>query len=168
MNYYRITKYNPAFRNEQGFYTKKDWTSISDIGKTFDEGILTIEEYKQIEDAYVNAINIILQENDISKMTVCKLEKNDCIEEYILSQKDKELYATIFDFSKLVLNDVETIIRLALRELIWCTLSCHTKKLEIEFGYDYYMYVRCDEISVSAQKRISEYGLFVELLPENK
>ena len=30
MNYYRITKYNPEFRNEQGFYTKNDWTSISD------------------------------------------------------------------------------------------------------------------------------------------
>lgn len=59
MNYYRITKYNPEFRNEQGFYTKNDWTSISDIGQVFDEGVLTAEDYKQMEDSYIKALNIV-------------------------------------------------------------------------------------------------------------
>ncbi len=168
MNYYRITKYNPAFRDEQGFYTKNDWTSISDVGQTFDDGILTVEEYKQIEDSYTKAVNIILQEKGILQLTVHSLEKNDCIEEHILSSKDKEFYIRIAELLQLDLDNIEMAVRLALRELIWCTLSCSTKNVEIEFGYDYYMYIRCDVISELAQKKISEYGLFVELLSENE
>ncbi len=168
MNYYRITKYNPAFRDEQGFYRKNDWTSISDVGQTFDDRILTIEEYKQIEDAYTKAVNIILQEKDILQLTVHSLEKNDCIEEHILSSKDEEFYIRIAELLQLDLENIEMAVRLALRELIWCTLSCSTKNVEIEFGYDYYMYIRCDAISELAQKKISEYGLFVEPLSENE
>ncbi len=168
MNYYRITKYNPAFRDEQGFYTKNDWTSISDVGQTFDDGILTVEEYKQIEDSYAKAVNIILQEKGILQLTVHSLEKNDCIKEHILSSKDKEFYIRIAELLQLDSDNIEMAVRLALRELIWCTLSCSTKNVEIEFGYDYYMYIRCDTISELAQKKISEYGLFVELLSENE
>lgn len=166
MNYYRITKYNPEFRNEQGFYTKNDWTSISDIGQVFDEGVLTAEDYKQMEDSYIKALNIVLQTKDVTQMNIYKLEKYDCIDEYIFSHKEKDVYAKLADSSCINLDKVETVTRLILRELIWCTLSCRTKSVEIEFGYDYYMYVRCDEIDVSTQQEILKCGLFVELLSE--
>jgi hypothetical protein len=32
---YRITKYNPIYRDPEGKYTIEDWTAISDIGKVF-------------------------------------------------------------------------------------------------------------------------------------
>jgi hypothetical protein len=40
MNEYRICKYNPRFR-VNGVYIKDEWTSVSDIGKTFEDGVLT-------------------------------------------------------------------------------------------------------------------------------
>ncbi len=30
---WRVTKYNPTFRDENGTYIKDEWTSFSDIGK---------------------------------------------------------------------------------------------------------------------------------------
>ena len=31
---YRVTKYNPAYRNEKGWYMKDDWTDYSEVVKT--------------------------------------------------------------------------------------------------------------------------------------
>lgn len=50
---WRIIKYNPAFRDERGAYLKDEWTSVSDVGKSFDGEVLTFEEYYKIENAYV-------------------------------------------------------------------------------------------------------------------
>jgi len=40
-NKYRITKYNPMNRDANGAYLLNEWTSFSDIGKTFDGKTLT-------------------------------------------------------------------------------------------------------------------------------
>ena len=37
---WRITKYNPAFRDERGAYLKDEWTSVSDVGKSFGDEVL--------------------------------------------------------------------------------------------------------------------------------
>jgi uncharacterized protein YydD (DUF2326 family) len=36
----RTTKYNPEFRNDQGYYIKDEWTAVSDIGNIFDRNRL--------------------------------------------------------------------------------------------------------------------------------
>lgn len=42
MHKYRITKYDPQYRDEQGIYIREDWTSYSDIGKTYNGKLLTL------------------------------------------------------------------------------------------------------------------------------
>ena len=56
MYYFRVTKYNPIYRDENGFYKKNEWISVGDIGQCYDGEILTAENYQNIENAYVNAI----------------------------------------------------------------------------------------------------------------
>lgn len=53
---YRITKYNPANRNDSGNYCGDDWTSISDVGKFYNGELFTIEEYLRVENLYVCAV----------------------------------------------------------------------------------------------------------------
>ena len=48
-----ITKYNSIFRDENWNYTRNEWTSISDIGKKFDDVLFTKEEYLEIEKKYI-------------------------------------------------------------------------------------------------------------------
>jgi hypothetical protein len=52
---YRITKYNPDKRNEKGHYKVEEWTSISDIGKEFNETKFTYQDYISMEDKYITA-----------------------------------------------------------------------------------------------------------------
>ena len=58
---YEITKYNPLFRDEARRYLKEDWTAISDIGKSYEGKTLTIDGYKQVEDSYIKAIELIME-----------------------------------------------------------------------------------------------------------
>ena len=42
MNHYRISKYSPEYR-QNGVYLKDEWTSIADVGKTFDGVMMSID-----------------------------------------------------------------------------------------------------------------------------
>ena len=44
-NEYRITKYNPKFRNNIGHYLRDEWIDYSEIGKFFMDEEFTYEEY---------------------------------------------------------------------------------------------------------------------------
>jgi hypothetical protein len=48
---WRVTKYKPDFRDERGAYLRDEWTSLSEVGKSFGGVKLTFEEYRKIEDA---------------------------------------------------------------------------------------------------------------------
>jgi hypothetical protein len=79
VNEYRVTKYNPAFRNDYGPnagagwnpavridaapFTKFEWTTFKEIGETFSGVVFTREEYDRVEDAYVQAAGAFLRES---------------------------------------------------------------------------------------------------------
>ena len=52
------------------------------------------------------------------------------------------------------------MIRLILRETVWMNLL--NSEFKITFGYDYYMYVECSELTSMTIKQIERMGLFVE------
>jgi hypothetical protein len=49
VNEYRVTKYNPAFRDQSDAYTKAEWTCFKDIGRTYSGVLLTAEEYQGVD-----------------------------------------------------------------------------------------------------------------------
>jgi hypothetical protein len=73
---WRVTKYDPAFWGERGAYLKDEWTSLSDVGKSFDGVGLTFEEYRKIEDAYVSTALSFMYEAGLDALTVTYLETN--------------------------------------------------------------------------------------------
>ena len=74
MNEYRVTKYNPAFRDERGAYTGDEWTMFAQIGQTFPGVQLTSAEYERVEDAYVEAALSFLGESGLLSLRVAGLE----------------------------------------------------------------------------------------------
>jgi hypothetical protein len=50
---YRVTKYDPRLRDPSGRYLLDEWTSAGDVGRPFGGVLLTYEEYRRVEDAYV-------------------------------------------------------------------------------------------------------------------
>lgn len=167
---YRITKYDPKKRNEEGHYLdNSEWTSISDIGKPAYNNP-TFEQYERIENLYVDSIVLILNEKNISNLIVDSLELFDTNVDFEEHKRTGRLNKLFVDFDSeikplkdgiiLNLNQISKIVRLILRETIWMLLI--NSQIEIKFGYDYYMYVTCEELTIETINRIEKTGLFVE------
>ena len=76
MHCYRITKYNPRFRDHTGAYRKEDWISFSDIGMTFENKVLSATDYLSTEEAYIEAISLFMDESEVSTLEIVLLSKH--------------------------------------------------------------------------------------------
>ena len=147
VNEYRVTKYNPAFRDQSGAYTKDEWTFFRQIGQTFSGVPFTTAEYERVEDAYVEVALSFLRESGMSSMKVAGFENRMQMLDF---QND----------SGLPFDRIGEIIRRILREEFWCRLEGSDGF--IHFGWDYYMYVGMPHPCPKAQARAAELGLYVE------
>lgn len=141
MKWFRISKYDPAFRDIDGKYLKKDWTSFTDIGKEYGGNKLTVDQYIEVEDQYISFLLCLFDLLDVQKIQITETENE-------ILNSDNE-----YQFPE-ILNDRNTIIdviRNILREKIWGKLISKNK-IEIHFGYDFYMYVG---ISKNFDKNVS-------------
>jgi hypothetical protein len=170
MTSYRITKYNPDKRNDQGHYLDdSEWTAISDIENPKYNNI-TYEEYEMVESAYVSSILLILQDKNFDHLVVETFLRHDKKSDFKKHFATGRIRNINLDFDtevkilkkglKLNLDQVDKIVRLILRETVDLTLA--NTNFEIRFGYDYYMYVETNGIMPSTIEKIEELGLFVE------
>lgn len=185
MRHLRVTKYNPINRNEHGHYVVDEWTSVSDIGETFLDIPLTVDEYFRIESLYVDAVLEIMSCNGIEKLKVRDLENrwnrwnsrmtkksNKKMERFLernpardriinINRKLEKLSKKINNNQYLARSQISDVIRLNLREDTWCRLE-YEDKMFVHFGYDYYMYIGSDKVCNKSIDTIRESGLFVE------
>lgn len=159
-----ISKYNPVFRDEKGVYTKEEWVSFFQIGKKFDDGILSFAEYEAIEKKYINAALLFFEFHSCHDVVIRRLEKKE-IWDYDYSDKH-ELIAL---YNKLTENyicsreNLPLLLMLIFRELVWAELHCFDcKDIVLRFGYDFYMYFNSNIIMDKLFSRIIDLGLFVE------
>ena len=163
---YAVTKYLPELYNEQGIYTSNEWTSFSDIGNEVNRHgeILTLQEYLQVETAYIEAVKIFMRSLgkesivlfDVLKHSAKKLFKPHHIDLYTL-------YKQIENKGCYSIEEVDSIVKLALRELAQLSIlidkdtnSC------VHFGFDYYMYFVSDGIDVTEMaEEIEGLGIFM-------
>ena len=124
----RISKYNPIYRDENGYYLKNEWISYGDIGKKFPDGILTENTYLNVEGKYLQVVKELFQIMPIEKFTIKDLE--------FYERKYKKV---LHEGEQIAENRIDTIVRLIMRESFWCKLV--NEYVEVHFGYDYYIYV---------------------------
>lgn len=147
MKEFRVTKYNPALRGERGAYLPDDWTSISDIGSEYNGNVLTLADYQQVENAYVDVAFQFMQESRIASLVVTNLENP--FKAPAPSEGDR-----------LAGELLRQAIRSNLREIYWCRLVASTAF--IHFGYDYYMYIGVPGSCPLSRAEAESRGLFVE------
>ena len=163
MNEYRVTKYNPAFRNDYGHhtgpsrnpavrideapFTKFEWTTFKEIGETFSGVVFTREEYDRVEDAYIETAMTFLRESGESSVRVTGLDKRG--KQFDLDNGDV-----------LPLERIDEIMRPTLREEISCRLE--GRESFVHFDWDFYMYIGVPRPCSRAGVRASELGLYVE------
>jgi hypothetical protein len=145
---YRITKYDPAFR-DSGRYTRDEWTSVSDVGRSFGGMVLVREEYNRVEDAYVAAALAFLDEACVPALTVAGLE-------------ERRGRSSIADGDQLDPTQLAEALRQLLREELWCRLECEEAFLHV--GYDFEMYLGVPRQCPVAEDEARRLRLFVELV----
>ena len=143
---YRITKYDPSVRNSGGTYT--EWTSVSDVGRSFNGTPLTMPKYRRVERAYVVSAVEFLRESGVESLTVrCLENRGDAV-------------LTFGNGDVVSLEQIATIIPQLLREEFWCKLEGSDSFVHI--GWDYYMYVGVPRPCAISQQLAASLGLFVE------
>lgn len=133
---YRITKYNPENRNEKWFYNiVNEWTSIYDFKDN------NINQYIEIEDMYIETVKKFMEINKINFLTIKNYEKKDDYKDIKFKLWiNKQNYEIIKNNIIISINEIPTLIRLVLRENIWCKLSWN-RNFFVHFWYDLYMYI---------------------------
>lgn len=159
---WRVTKYDPAFRDEGGAYLRDEWTSLSDVGKSFGEAGLSFEEYRKVEDAYVSTALSFISEAGLDALTVTHLETYGVSEARAEDVRDIDFDPKVarrgMRLSGGALGDA---CRLVLREILWCKLESENG-FYLHFGYDYYMYIGSPAPSEKSIAHGRRQGLFVE------
>lgn len=146
---YRITKYNPKFRSPSGAYTKAEWTSICEVGKTIAGHLVTHAEYATVESAYVASALEFLDEAGVSSLIVHGLE-------------NRRRYPIAFSGgAQFGREELAVAFQDVLREKYWCRFE-RTAEAFVHFGWDYYMYLGTTKLCTSAIEQAHRQGLFVE------
>ena len=145
MTEYRITKYNPTNRIN-GVYMADEWTSFSDIGKTFGDTILSQDEYLKTEKAYIDCCIELIEKAKISNLSI----------------EQAEYYTENIRFPSSISStqEIRQVIAACLREQCWLKLVA--KDFFIHFGYDYYMYIGSSLPTDSVIETATHYGLYCE------
>ncbi|MEC0128504.1 hypothetical protein [Paenibacillus pabuli] len=162
MHCWRVTKYNPVYRDNEGNFKKEDWTSYYDIGKVYEGKEFTLSDYLSFESRYIDAIVTLMQCMNVSSFKITNVEKYDdnVTQNLSISSKMADLFATVKDGDTIDNSNLSDICKLILREHLWGKLS--VSSMFVHFGNDYYMYIGLQEECVGNLNEIRNSGLFVE------
>jgi hypothetical protein len=67
---FRVTKYDPALRDESGAFVGEDWTSVSEIGTSVAGKQLTLARYLDVEARHLIAVAGFLDESGVEAVRV--------------------------------------------------------------------------------------------------
>lgn len=126
---WRITKYNPQYRDAKGAYLKDEWTCYSEIGKKFGNKEFTFTEYEKIENLYIRTIILFMECLQINSLKVINLEKDGKRPKKISFDTVKVINEELISKEQLIL-----IVPLILRKIIWAKLE--VAEMYVHFGYD--------------------------------
>ncbi|MBA2664357.1 MAG: hypothetical protein H0U74_18860 [Bradymonadaceae bacterium] len=162
---WKVTKYHPTF--ELAVNVPDEWTSMSDIGKTFSSHRLDAIEYLTVEASYLDAISDFLDDAGINFLVVREMDKhrNRGKEAARMEKYGLRFCASSWDrvSEGMLLNRAQIleVSLLVLRESLWCRLESD-QGFFVHFGYDFYMYIGSPNPSPSAVARARKLGLNVE------
>ncbi len=162
----RITKYNPIYRHEKGWYTRDEWTDVSDIGKVYLGLTVTEQEYLRVEIAYWETIKDLLRSCGIETMAIALLEMEahgcDHLSGQLL-QESREWCELVRNNMLYGIEDIEKICRLCMRNAIWCLLLGPDATF-LDNSEDLYFWFGSDR-PFSVPTDAEGHGIYVEPIP---
>lgn len=148
MRWWRLSRYDPALRDTKGRFVHDVWTSIGDVGKTFDGTALTMDAYLDVEAAMVAAVQAFHRDCGRPALRLVGVEGHP---------------PRFVDGATVVTADeIADVVRACLREEQWCRLEAPDKSCRFHFGYDYYVYLGGLAAPTTLLRMLASLGLFCE------
>lgn len=165
--WHELLKYRPEFYDNT-CYKKNEWTSVGDIGKRFDEGILTFDKYIEVENRFIETVVEILKKLDCKNLTIKYREPSTIGRRISKSQRRIYPFKLLAVMRKLRRGDIISIqelpdiIKIMLRNMAYIELCNNKLDIEMSVGYDYYFHIRCGLPEVDLHEIASQHKLFVD------
>jgi hypothetical protein len=150
MQHFRISRYRFGLSDA----SISTWTSISDIGQSFDDGVLTLEEYERVEELYLRAVRILLETAGSPDLVINEIDFTP----HPTTPSGKAIHVG----ARFNVEEALEVCRMELREELSCRLDADDGSFHVVVGFDYYLYVGTTQAPEAAIQSIEESGLFVE------
>jgi len=151
---YRVTKYNPEFRDANGHYLRSEWTEHADIGEVFGGVRLEDEEYLRVEALYLAATRYFLEEARIPGLVLKDLQ-------VWFEDLEAEGLGFLKNGATLSVEQCLAFQRALLRHEAFGALSIPGRAY-LHVGFDFYVYIGLPVPCLSAVQAVERSGLFVE------
>lgn len=165
MGDYTISKYHPELYDDTGCYRRNEWTSVGDIGKTFYNGVLSIDEYMKVEQRYIDVAMTLARLSGCTYLIINGLEGKDSIMDLVNSKPNNKQLLKIAQKIKqglrIHISDCADYLRLCIREWCWAVLVNHSHDFSIDFGYDFYMHIHTDLPEPQVEEIVSANNLYL-------
>jgi hypothetical protein len=138
MDWWRISKYDPTFRDQNGVYQQDEWTDVTDIGRAFDGMTLDLQTYLATEAAYVASVREFMVDANVTTLRVAGLEPPSFMEvlrdHAFPDAADLERLAGDLESGRQVSGaEIDRVCRLNLRNVLWCRLE-NPDRFVVEVG----------------------------------
>jgi small subunit ribosomal protein S1 len=167
---FRVTKYDPGLRDRTGAFTGHDWTSVTEVGESFNGRVLTQQRYDQVENAYLQAVELFAHASGVDQLVVRDPSLPPGIDLRVASSAATyaalELFPLslhdVYDGLQVPLTVGVKLVRAMLRETgVWCRLEADGRFFA-HVGWDYYLYIGSNQPCEQAADQVRRLGLFVE------
>jgi hypothetical protein len=134
---YDLSKCDPALRDSTGAFRGDDWTSISDIGGTYNGVGLTLPAYLDVEARHLSVVASFIEESDPQATFTAEGVQNPFCALPVITRRLENPVAEFVIPEGQVLSVVQAldVYRLMLREYGWCRLDS-ADRCFIHVGYD--------------------------------
>jgi hypothetical protein len=146
--WWRVTRYDPARRDERGWYPVDDWVEYQEIGRTFHGETLTEETYLRVEDAYVAFLTDAAAELGVDEV---ELRGPEGLEDEAPAP------------DRIAADEAAAeLLRSVIRGNVWWRFESPDNRFAVHVGHDMYMYFGSDREPLEAFQKAEASGLFVE------
>jgi hypothetical protein len=150
---YRVTKYNPGYRDRWGAYAHDEWTNRRDIGRDIDGHVLTEDEYLSTENRYLYVLTAFAQEAGVQRLTVVGLDKPPAT---------PPQWQHLEEGTTVSLDEAVEIARIMLREGPLGARLEDGDRFYVHIDDDLYMFIGTEIEPTFAISEAERLGLFVE------
>jgi hypothetical protein len=151
LHHYRLTKYDPALRDDAGRFPDdlpSSWTAFADVGNVFGGTRLTLPIYLDTEANYLVAVASFIEESGIAKLVAQGVENTDG-------------GFRVHEGQELAPVEAVEAVRQMLREDGWCRLATDDV-FYVHVGWDYCVYVGASQSCDQSVRLAEARGLFVD------